>query len=614
MDREKQLKQILNEINNLSIMYNHKIVGFINNFSDKQLEKYNKIKENSTHLTSDDINNLYFEHFNTYDKKSTYLFNPIIQFIMDRPENKNLKNDIIEHITTKADYNIYAQDILLECLKGYHFITPENIKNIFTYLNNAPCSLEDEIVEFLNKNKSVIPVGYLRNIAEYYLSLPIEEKRYECGPVLSFCLKHCKSKKLMNKVLDKNKEKYRNILIQNKYIPNDIKQRLYEDGVNPFCIRLNDMPKDIADAMYDSILESFFDIGITSKNKSEFNKKSDNDSKTIKMAYKNAKDKIYEMIISNQLTIAQEYDLFLRFKSLDLTSQDEILTTLLQNTKAFAVLIESQSLKNNFSRTVALYNPYMPDKILNRKLERIAKKLKVQKELPKYRKMPKSEKDFVTALLEKDRITLPVEIYQKMLTLNLYSQELICAGMHTPVEILDKIIKNNKSHPDNLYAITATVSRINKELQNTIYSGKLSFEILTEYYKALSSEKIDYISLELAQQYKENTEIKEIINNINKILKKIKPEITNVAEKNVYNNLITLTEKIQNNILAIDGDISKCSKKILINILEDELYKINNHNSRYFYDNVDNIILKFQNIISKIKEFDKVIPINSREI
>lgn len=610
MAKKERLKKLYQNLNNIMPIQDTKLKYFAEFFSDKQLKDYRYIRKNETRITEEEWNKYFHKYFHKPDKTKSYLFSPVIQMISESYfANANLKNNIVEYITTETEYiaspkniSIYTMDILFPILKQKD-ITPENINRLISYFDNDSTNFtEKRLATFIREQeKSIIP-EHLEVITKYYIDSPKEAKLMFCSPVLESCLLFLKSETFAENVLKENKEKYRDVLIQNKYISEEFKHKIYEEGINPQNINLKELPKDISREIYNSISDAYFDTKKILENKIEYDNLSEKDKTIIETAYNDAHNKLIHLIKSKQLSPSEEYDLFIKLKPSMSLFATCILYCLIDNTKNKNILIKAQTLSDPLMQAMAFTNAYMPYETFQDKLNEIAS-------IPFDAPLSQFEIHFIYGIVPRCIMRIPNNIYKKFLKQEPNARNRFCIYAIAPDEILDDII-NDKNYPSEesekiQYATESVMARINKEI-NKKYPKDICCEFLSLFRDINFPSQTDYTALDFfVQMYEEDEVTKNIIDDIQIILNNVKSKIESSPEQDVANNFIALINIIQNRIKTVEGNTSTCLEEILKQMLDNNINNINEFTPRQFYDNIDNTLINLRNISNKFKKLKK---------
>lgn len=586
------------------IRFNIKAKNFFSNFSEKTYNDLQHIIKNEKNITESEWESI----FNEY---KTQVNSPILQALMESDYvSDELHNKMVEFLI-KGEYQSRLSDneqrdhTLLRALTKDN-ITPKNIAAIVEYTKDR----SDDVSNFIYNFKKHIKDDYLKIFISRYVTNKAEARKVNCNDLLRQCLISIKDEAFLKELLDKFPlEKYRTTLMYNEFISDEFKKEIYNDGIDIRKVNhLSKVPKEVFEDIYRSYLEAFFDVDVTAKNYDRAKKSaySDEERQQLKV-YVDAKNKIYDVIVSEQLNPAQEYDLFLRFKSMEMSVQQETLSALLRHTKSEQILRESQELKSPGHRDQVFYNPHIPEDMLNKRIDDITKKAMNSYAKSKEYKMSKKDIEFLMHLIEQRKKVLPKKLYFALMdNVSIWHINRIASTRNVPEEVLDKIIENNKYASDIKDINTRIVAKLNKTLDKK-YSNDEFSSLLYEFVRIDSTRNKSYVSNSIGRSYKNDKEVRPFIEEVAKELENIETTTKNEYEKQFANLMKDIVNASFDSMDAFDGHFHKANKDDIHFILHDEMFPTLSHKyfALDFYIEIDKKAQNLKEILNKYDEIEK---------
>ena len=602
----KPTKQLIEYIYNhdevqRQIRFNSKAKDFLAKFTEEIYADIKHIIDKEKSFTETDWENL----FEKYKKEPE---SPVLQALMESDYvSDDLRNRMVEWLI-KGEYegrfnlNDQRDHTLMRALTKPN-ITTKNILAITEFMSRNQFNMETFIYNYSNR----IEDKYLKLIANRYLTTKSEAKKTNCNDVLRECLLNIKDEKFIRNLLENFPlEKYRNVLISNNKLSDEFRKEIYDMGVNIQKIDFRNLSKDVFDDAYTCVCDAFFDLDITAKNFEREKKAafSADDKRMIKV-FTDAKNILWYTIPS--LSPAQEYDLFLRIKSMSLTKENETMRRILMSTKNEKLLKEALELKSVAHREQALHNEHMPMELINQKINEISEKaLKVYRKNGTFKMSARDAKLLLELMCDRNaKVTDEVQLIVANI-LNDWDKMKMIARRETPNDVLDSIIKYAKITPINCprdanLGIIATVNKnVDKKYQGKCFNDVLSSLVYSDY----GMQESHYINL-----YKENKEIKPFIEDMKKelgdlLIKNPKnPRDTHINTQ--INKMNELLDSVLNNISALEKNCGEVCKESTRYLLHEEMFPFLSH--KYFVlDFYMEIETKVENITKILQNMDEI--------
>lgn len=584
------------------IRFNGKIRHFLNDFNEKTYNDLMYIIQNEKTIPEAEWQKFYEEY-------KTKVSSPVLQAIMESdyvPDE--IHNNLVEFLI-KGEYkdrlNINEQrdHTLLRALTKDN-IKDKNIAAIVEYMKNRG----DDVSTFMYNMGDKIKDEYYKVFIFKQVTNKAEARKVNCSDVLRQCLINIKDETFLKTILDKFPlEKYRTKILSNPHLSDAFKMDIYNEGVDIRKLELGKLPADILEDVYRSYVEAFFDVDVTAKNY-EMTKKiasTDAERQQIKV-YVDAKNKLYDIIVGNHLTSSQEYDLFLRFKSMDMSTQQETLSALLRHTKNEQILRESQELKSPGHRDQVFYNEHLPKDMMNKRVDDILTKFKKHYDKTGDMRLTKKDSDYLLYLVENRNIILPKELYFALLeNLNYWYLNRISSTRGVPIDVLDKIIKDNKYATDKKDINKKIITKINRNLPEK-YKDEWCSQTLYELLNTDSIKEKAHKSCSIGRTYKNYGEdVREYMKLIQEELEKIIKNPDDKLEAEYATVIKNIVEASFHSMSAFDGNFKDANKEDIRFLIHDEMWPLMSY-KYYALDFYMQIEEKAMNIKKLLDVYDEL--------
>lgn len=605
----KPTKQLMDYVLN-SEAFSHDLIGYdkarklFSDFTDEMYEDFRYILDKEKEISETE-----WENF--FEKYKHNASSPILQALMESDYiTDKLRNKMVDYLVN-GDYeerlsiNDQRDHTLMRALTKSN-ISQKNVLAIIKYMHKR----EVDFVSFIYNFGHKINDECLKMITNEYLSMKTEMRKSNCEGVLKGCLLQIRDEKYIRQILEKFPlEKYRNVLISNQNLSDEFRKEIYDMGVNIEKIDFKNLSKDVFDDAYACVSDAFFELDVNAKNfdikKGLYTSKDDKENIT---AFTKAKNVLWYII--PELSQAQQYDLFLRLKTFNLSKENETMFRILSSTSNEQILREAIELKSIVHQEQAYSNKYMPKDLIDKRLKEIA-----EKSLRAYQKngsvkMSKRDAKFIIGLMtDKD-----YEIDDNLLCIaekvvDNTEKELLVTNRKTPDKVLDVIINNAKTTPissildANLYILAQLNKSVDRKYKDKSFSDVLN--LLFSYYDGYRS-KENAIS-NIMYLYNKNSDVKPFIEETLKEIRNLSKSKESIMESMYIKPQIRemdriLTQAIKN-IKAIENSSVKASKELLIDSLRQELFPFCSlkYSVLDFYMEAEK---KIENISKIINDFD----------
>lgn len=583
--------------------YTSKGKSFFENFTEETYSDLRYIIDNEKAISESEWQT-YFEKY----KKD--VSSPVLQALMESDYiSDDLRNDMVNYLI-KGDYrdrllfNEQRDHTLMRALLKPN-ITHQNVLAITEYMSKRQSDMSLFIYNFAKDIKE----EYLKIIADRYLQIKSEARKTNCNEILKYCLLNISDEKFIRKILERYPlEKYRNILVSNNKLSDKFRKEIYDTGVDIKKINFKELSKDVFDDAYACVCDAFFELEVNAKNFEKEKKMGLSNKESIK-AFSDAKNILWYVIPN--LTSAQEYDLFLRLKNLNLTKENETMRKILLETSNEQILKEATTLKSVVHREQAYLNKHTPKDLINQRIKDIS-----EKAVGAYRKngsIKISNRD-VKLLLDLMEIK-GFEISEEMLLIlakasNEWDKRALASKRDVPDSVLDEILNYTKMTPMTFVkdANLEIITKLNKNVDKA-YQHKSFNKFFKELSYIAGGYGYDGFVCDVVRMYEDNLDTKPFVENIIKELDVLISEYNCTTRsrylKSQCKEMKKLLNQVMNEINIIESGKHKVSKQSLLYELNSELQPFLSH--KYFaLDFYMEIEKKTENIVKILSSIDDV--------
>lgn len=548
---------------------------------------------------------------------------------------KCIENEESPVLQEMASYDNLPEDIrdsminyLIKTSKT-KFYNMEQRDYILCNLFSKPLSKKqaDTIIWFYEKENDVfsnfialskdIPEENLKRIIENFLPQKSKTNRVEITGSLRAALLNIRDEEYVKLILKSPlcKENVRNLLIQNKNLSDEIKKEIWNEGVDIEHIgNAKNISKEIMEDIYNSVVYALTESEVNPRSVEDKSIPRGTDRNII-TAYEKAKNIMIVLIQSNTLTEDMEYDLYERFKDMDLRRNNDVLSALIHFTKNEKILRDCvKNIKSEAIIRECMRNEHMPEDIVQREAEKIIKQYN------KKQTLSRKNKDTLITICQK-QIALPEQAYRIFFADNTESRigQKIIMSPYTPIGILNQMDKMVSPYTVNDFVLANINLYIREKvgiispscmegMENIL--GQMSIAVIGESKEIMDKfTGIEVYVVMYDEKGKPVSNIEELKNlfhlSIEKIEEMQKRENIGKEVKNYVKRCENYFHSLLNNYECFEkGEYKKCSLHLKERIyhLWCEDFCVKNRQARNFYRNIEEFIKQVKPLQDNIQK------------